>query len=459
MVLFMTNEHIFRAYDIRGIVNKDLSPEIIMKASAIFANIIQERGGTAVAASGDVRASTPALLYAAISGIISSGLDVIFTYPLPIPVFNYFVWSRKNLDGGAFITASHNPPEYNGIRFRYSDGTGFSDDNRIVKERYLNNIIKFADWTEYGQIKSLPPTDILDNYLNFIANKIHPPQNPMKIALDGMYGAANLIIHRMFELYKHKTLSIHAIPNGSFPLGMPDPLHGNTSAIKEVTITNKADLGIAYDGDGDRAAFFDSKGRLIPAEFIGLYLAEKLLRPNDTIVYNVMCSSIIKRVAEDLGLKTVESKVGDVFVAEVAKKHNAKICVEESYHFFLPIYGFYYDDSIMTSIVVANLMSNDGLTGEKLFEKYGPIYTIRENIPVNEAKKFEIIEKFAKWAEENYSEISTIDGVKIYLDNGSFLARPSNTEPLIRVMADADSEAHAREILSKFSRKLKEFMT
>jgi len=453
----MMPEHIFRAYDIRGIVGKDLFPDIILRCSAIFANIISERGGKKVAVGGDVRLSTPSLIYAATSGIIATGLDVMFYYPLPIPVFNFSVWTNKNLDGGAYITASHNPPEYNGIRFRHGDGTGFSVENTEIKRRYLRNMIKFVSWDKYGNASPVHVNDIIDEYISFAFSIVPPPETHLKVVLDGKHGSSNVVAPKIFNQF-HTTLMVNGVIDGSFPTGMPDPLHGDVTLICDVIKSTNANLGVAYDGDGDRAAFFDEKGRIIPAEIIGLFLAENLLKSGDVIVYNVMCSSILKRKAEEMGFRTVECRVGDVFVAEAAKKHEAKLCVEESYHFFLPIFGFYYDDSILTSIVTANLLSRQQRKVSEIYDEYGHIHVIRENIPVDDKVKFHVIDKFKEWASQNYDNVSTLDGVKIYLDRASFLARPSNTEPLIRIMAEGENAEEVARYLKYFKKKIIDLM-
>ncbi len=451
-------EHIFRAYDIRGIVGKDLFPDIISKCSTIFANIIKENGGERVAISGDVRLSTPSFIHAAISGVISAGVDVEYYYPLPIPVFNFSLWRRKNIHGGAYVTASHNPPEYNGIRFRHEDGTGFSVENREIRNRFYAGNISYAGWDSFGEVQAKPHEEVINEYVSFTLEKVPAPDKKLKVVIDGKFGASNLVTPKLFGS-THELILINGTIDGTFPSGMPDPLHGDVSLIENTVRATHSDIGIAYDGDGDRAAFFDEKGKRLPAEIIGLFLAEQLLKSGDVIVYNVMCSSILRRKAEEMGFKAVECKVGDVFVAETAKMVNAKLCVEESYHFFVPMYGFYYDDSIFTSILVTNLLANTNKKLSDIREMYGSIYVIRENVPVDDKTKFDIIKKFEEWVIQNYSDVSTLDGVKIYLENASFLARPSNTEPLIRLVAEGENKDIVMNTLKTFKQKILEIIS
>ncbi|MEX0568714.1 MAG: hypothetical protein Q6363_006085, partial [Candidatus Njordarchaeota archaeon] len=257
----MLPEHIFRAYDIRGIVGKDLFPDIITKCSTIFANIISEKGGKHIAISGDVRLSTPSFIHAAVSGVTSAGIDATFYYPLPIPVFNFSIWTN-NIDGGAYITASHNPPEYNGIRFRHSDGTGFAEENQEIKKRFFANEIDIKKWDLFGSVYIGSVDNVVLDYISYAINTLPPPERTLKIVIDGKFGAANIVSPELFSLNNHKLLLLNSVLDGSFPGGMPDPLHGDTTLIRQIMQSTKADIGIAYDGDGDRAAFFDEKGRL-----------------------------------------------------------------------------------------------------------------------------------------------------------------------------------------------------
>lgn len=454
----MKFKHIFRAYDIRGIVGKDIFPDVVLRISTIFANMISEEGGKNIAVSGDIRISTPSFIHAIISGIMAAGLDVYLTHPLPMPVFCHFVWRRKYIHGGAYVTASHNPPQYNGIRFRRGDGTGFTKENIEIERRFFADMIKFAEWHQSGELKIIPNRKAITEYIEFVKAKIPEPSRKISVVIDGRCGAANLVSPKLFASFGHKVIAINSVIDGTFPIGLPDPLHGDVSQIRSLVAEAKIP-GVSYDGDGDRAAFFDEKGRMVPAEIIALFIAENLLKANDKLVYNTMCSSILKKKAEEMGFRTIECRVGDTFTAEAVKMHNAKLGVEESYHFFLPIYGFYYVESIMVSALVVNLLANSGKTLADIYDHYGPIHTIRLNIEVDEEVKFKVVEKFKEWALSKYSDVSTIDGVKIYLENGSFLARPSNTEPLIRIVADGESRSIAEEVLRKFTKKLREIIS
>ncbi len=447
-------ETIFRAYDIRGIFGKTLLPDIVSKIGTIFANIIKEWGGKKVGVSGDGRISTPALLHAATAGIVAGGIDVVMYEQLPISVFYFTIWKDNDLDGGAYITASHNPPEWNGIRFRKNDGTGFVEENKEIKKRFFKNMIKWVSWNEIGVIIKRGAEDAISDYIEFVSKVPVQPVSKLKVVIDTMNGIGGLLIPRLFRK-KHDVITLNAQVDGSFPCGSPDPVHADLSNLCNVVINAKADVGVAFDGDADRAVIVDDKGRIVPAEVIGILLARNLLKPGDIVVHTPECSSILRDKLEEMGIKTVETRVGDVFVARAAKENNAKLGVEGSYHFFLPIYGFYYDDAILASYVTASILTEENKSLSKLFDEIGYYHVIRENIPVDDVIKWKVMEKLKDKVLREYSNVSTIDGVKIYLEGASILIRPSNTEPVIRMLTEAKSKEVVRDLHKRFKKMLK----
>ncbi len=444
---------IFRAYDIRGIFGKTLSPDIIARAAAIFANIIKEWGGKKAFISGDGRTSTKLFIHAAAAGIVSAGIDVVMFDSLPISTFYFAVWKSEEADGGAYVTASHNPPEWNGIRFRKNDGTGFAEENKEIRDRFFRNEIKWAEWDEVGTIITGDREEVINNYLDFVWNTPLQPNDSLRVVLDTMNGIGGIVIPRMFSKY-HEIIVLNGQVDGTFPSGSPDPVHSDLKNLRKVIEAVRGDIGIAFDGDADRAVILDERGRVVPAEVIGVLLARNLLKPGDTVVYNAECSSLLREKLEEMGIKAIETRVGDVFVARAAKEHNAKIGVEGSYHFFLPLYGFYYDDAMLTSYTIASIITKENKPLGKLYDEIGTYYVLRENIPVDDVIKWSVIEKLKEKILSKFSDVSTIDGVKVYLEGASILIRPSNTEPVIRMMTESRKKDKLTEIHKEFKKML-----
>lgn len=445
-------EHIFRAYDIRGIFSKDLFPHTALEASAIFGNLIQEREGKLVGVAGDGRQTTQPLINAVVSGIASSGLNVKQCEALPIPVFNFTIW--QYLDGGAYVSASHNPPEWNGIRFRKGDGTGFSKENQIVKERFLNNRIDWASWNATGKILSKTAKKALTQYSTFIHEQGFMFDENLQIVVDTRNGVGGAIVPNLYGENLTVT-SLHGNIDPKFEVGSPDPVHGNVRETQDIVRKHDFDGGVIFDGDADRAVLVDEKGDIVPAEVMAILMARELLNPGDTVVYNVSCSSIIKDKLEEEKINTIESKVGDVFVSEALKEHNAQLGVEGSYHFFLPKFGFFYDDAIFFTYALFSLLSRLEKPISQLVDAIGTYPVTKSNIKVRDAQKPQVMEKLREKLGKEY-EIKTIDGLKVYLHQGNVLIRPSNTEPVIRIRTEWKRESALTDIHKKFKKMVME---
>lgn len=445
-------EHIFRAYDIRGVFSKDLFPHTVLEASTIFGNLIKEKGAKTIGVSGDGRKTTPLLREAVASGIASAGVDVKKYEHLPIPVFNFKVW--KDLDAGAFITASHNPPEWNGVRFRREEGTGFSKENKLIKERYLNDETSWADWNQTGNIVTGEYTDVLNQYSRFVQNQGFTFEKELKILVDPRNGMAGTIAPHLYGNHAN-VVSVNSHLDPEFESGSPDPVHGDISHTVDLVQTHDFDCGVIFDGDSDRSVLVDENGDRVPAEVMAIILAREVLDPGDTVVYNVSCSSILKDILEEENINTVECRVGDVFVAEALKEHNAQMGVEGSYHFFLPKYGFLYDDAIFFTYAVLSALSHKDKPLSQLVEEIGTYPIAKSNIQVSEENKPKVMEKLTTKLEDKY-EINTIDGLKIYLEEGNILIRPSNTEPVIRIRTEWKDENELNETHKRFEKMITE---
>jgi len=445
-------EHIFRAYDIRGVVGENLFPDVISKASTIFANIIEEQGGKNIAISGDGRLSTQMLINAISAGITAAGLNAILLDTLPITTFYYALWTNKDFDGGAYVTASHNPPQWNGVRFRKNDGTGFSKENVEIKRRFFDGKIKWAQWKHVGTITQMDGSRIIRDYMNFVIKKAPTQERRLDIILDTKNGIAGKVVPYLMSR-NNNVITLNANVDGTFPSGSPDPVDGDISNTVEIVKANKNAIGMVFDGDGDRVVILDEKGRRVPPEIVGIFLARELLKSGDVVVYNAECASIIKKKLEEMGIKAIETRVGDVFVAESAKRNNAKLGIEGSYHIFLPIYGFYYDDAIFAAYLFSILIANKRKKVSEIYDEIGHFYVLRENFEVPDKIKWDVVSKLAEFYEKKY-ETNTIDGVKVYLERGSVLIRPSNTEPVIRMMTEADNEEVLTELHKEFRKDL-----
>ena len=442
-------KHIFRAYDIRGIIGNDLTAQIVAKIGVSFGTYVGK--GKSILVGYDARTSSVMIKNAVISGLLDTGINVYEVGLLPIPLINFYTW-KHGFDGAVVITASHNPPEYNGIRFRRPDGTGFSKENEEVANIFLKNELKHAPWNMLGELFSLDTSSVIESYASFVTNNI-TVKNKLTAFVDPGNGAASFVGPYLFRKVGVKVIAINSFFDGTFPARPSNPLKINKDLMRELIVDSGADFGVAYDGDGDRAVFFDEKGSMIAPEKAGIIFGKYLLAKSDKkdIVANISCSMILEEALSAEGASVHVSKVGDVFVAEKIKEVDAILGVESSAHYFFPYYGFLYDDAIFGSLLMAEILSNSEETLSTMV-KHLPTYPTKSlNIECRDDLKFMVVKKLHQIliTKENLT-LSLLDGLKIIFSNGWILIRPSNTEPLIRVTIEGHNESVVSDIEKKY---------
>ncbi len=445
-------EHIFRAYDIRGIYNQDLTPETVTRIGIAFGTLLNGEG--TIAMGKDVRTSSTAIEQALTAGITSTGANVELLGTLPIQVTNWATW-QGNYKAGIVITASHNPPEYNGIRFRRCDGTGYIDiENQEVKKIFYRGNFKLAKWNKIGKTNQVDTENIIQNYVEFALKHVQP-ERKIKVVLDLGNGAATYVAPKLFKEAGCEVITLNETPDGTFPGRTPDPLEDPLNDLKETVVREKADLGVAFDGDGDRAIMVDNLGRKVQTEKAGIIMAKYLLQKRKgKIVANISCSMIIEEELSKIGGEVVRCRVGDVFVAKAAKENNAIFGVEISAHYFLPIFGFYFDDAILASLLMTEILSKTERKLSQLLDEI-PTYPIKRiNVPCPDKIKFKITEQLKKDLIKEGYKVDATDGVKVIFEDAWVLIRPSNTEPKIRITVEARTEDKVNNLLKIYSKKI-----
>ncbi|MHA1505970.1 MAG: phosphoglucosamine mutase [Candidatus Asgardarchaeia archaeon] len=446
-------EHVFRAYDVRGVIGKELTPEVIARIGVAYGNFIKGSGEVAIAK--DTRTSGNMVEGALISGLVSTGISVERLGILPIPTLNYHVMSSE-LVGGIMITASHNPPEYNGIRFRRADGTGYTEENVKIKELFFSDL-EYKEWNEQGNVYFTDRDEVVHDYIDFVLSE-NEFEGEMTVVLDCGNGTSAVVAPRLFREAGFKVITLNSNMDGTFPGRESDPVKGDLGPLVSTVKSSGAEFGVAYDGDSDRAVFVDDAGNIWAPEESAIlmirYLFEKGFKKR--VVANVSCSMIVEEEVKRLGGEVFFSKVGDVFVSKVASEKDATLGVESSAHFFFPCFGFKYDDAIFASILMAKIVSE---YGTKLSEVYKtiPKYVYKKfNVECPDKKKFKVVEKMKEYFEERGEEVLTLDGVKVSYTDGWVLARPSNTEPIIRIVVEGKTNEFVEEKRKEVMRVLEE---
>ena len=442
------SQDIFRAYDIRGVYGEELDANIGERVGLAFGNFLAKNNDKGAVSIGcDARVSSPELQEAVATGISKAGFDVDVIGMVPIPVANFTTWKANSTSNpylaGVYITASHNPAEYNGIRFRHPDGTGYTEGNIEIKRIFFEDELIESDAS--GKINTLSTDDVLETYVNFVSDKVGSIEG-MRVALDPGNGVGCVIIEKLFQEFGAETHSINNEPDGTFPNRPSEPAPKNLSDLISIMDKGDYDLGIAFDGDADRCVFIDNRARAVSAEKIGIITSKSLIKPgSNKVLAGVPCSMILEDEIPKIGGELIWIRVGDVFVCEELKKHNAAIAMEISAHFFAPgLTEFIFDDPLIFSLKLAEHVSNTDLTLADLSDEI-PSYPYEElKFKCLDSIKFKVNEQLEKTFLGMGYKVETIDGVKIWLDRGWVLLRPSNTQPVIRMFVEAkDSESLA----------------
>jgi|Deesub1362B_J571_1020462.scaffolds.fasta_scaffold00259_31 phosphomannomutase/phosphoglucomutase len=446
-------EYIFRAYDVRGVFNVDVTAEAAARIGMAFGTFLGGEGRVLVAR--DPRVTSEIFERAFSSGLASTGIDVYLTGMVPIPVAN-FATARHSYDAGAYITASHNPPEYNGVRFRHGDGTGYTKENAEVKEIFFNGEFKLAKWGDVGEIVELSPRQTLREYEDYLLSRLKL-ERELKVVLDAGNGAAGVIAPYIFRKAGAKVTTLNAQPDGTFPGRKSEPNAESLADLARVVSSIDAAFGAGYDGDADRVVFVDDLGRVVQTEKVGIIIAREILREKGggVVIANVECSQIVEEEISKHGGEVRRVRVGDVFVCEAIKQHGAVFAMETSAHYFYP--DFYpFDDPILVSLKLASILSQRGEKLSQLVDEIPSYPKLHKNFPCDDRIKFQVMEKIIQSLKEKGYTLDMTDGARVVLEDGWALLRPSNTSPLIRASIEATSEERVQELLRLVEREFEE---
>jgi phosphomannomutase len=408
----------FRAYDVRGVYGTEVTEELVERVGSAFGSCF-DRGN--ISLGRDSRISGPRLQKAFIKGVLSTGCNIQSYGIIPIPVLSYITW-KECLDAAAYISASHNPAKYNGIRFRTGDGYGMLYKETKMMEYYSEG--KFLKGN--GSQSEKDPTAALDRYGDYVSEKLNI-QKKLNVVLDFGNGSA-CSTGPIYEKAGINVIKVNETIDGEFPGRGPSPTEESLQEASMIIAATKADFGVGFDPDADRGLIVDDLGRIVPPEKVAIIIAKRRYKPGDLIISGFDCSMILERELEPEGFKIKRERVGDVFIANRVKNSGAVLGVERSAHFFLPEFQ-YSDDPFAMSLVLGEIISE----GEKLSTLADeiPDYPYKQiSIRLNEGPAGVMLRLKDALAA---MQPNTLDGLKITTDSYSVLIRPSNTEPILRL--------------------------
>ena len=444
--------HIFRAYDVRGLYNQDITPQVHFRIGVAFGMFILQKnfslGHDFVYVSFDVRQTSSMLSHAFTAGLLSTGVNVEFSgTPLQFGACLFSAW-RQGAYATAFITASHLPPDWNGVKFYYGSGVGFSEeDNMTIRDFFLSDKLlpTSVSWNSVGQIKI---KNLEHEYIKFLSDHFKI-MKPLKVVVDCGNGAACLSAPAVLKSIGIDVDSLFCDVDPSFPNRPSEPNESSLKLLTQKVKESSADFGVGFDGDGDRAVIVDDLGRVIQSDLTGLILAQFMLPKSpktNRVIINMECSLAIEKELQARGAKVDRIQVGHTYLTAAAQRHpDTLIGIESSGHMVFP--GIYlFDDAMIIPLMLAEILSTQNNTLSTIVDQLPKLSTRKVAVPTPDLIKFDVIDNLLQNMRTEYSNINDIDGIGISLDEDSWvLIRASNTSPKIRIIAEGKSGDHAEK--------------
>jgi phosphomannomutase len=428
---------IFKAYDVRGLYPSEIDEAGVRQIGRGFAVYL---GANTVGVSRDMRLSSPALSAAFIDGVRAQGTNVV-DYGMLGTDQLYYAVANDRLDGGAQITASHNPKQYNGIKMVRSEALPLSGDAGIGQIRDM--IAQGALPPEAAARGSLTSRDIMQEYVDKILSFIDVGAiRPFNVVLDGGSGMAGKVAPLLFDRLPCRVTSLCMEVDGTFPNHEANPLlEENRADITAAVLREKADVGIAWDGDADRCFFIDGSGEFISGDFVTALLAEAFLlkTPGATIIYDLRASHAVKDVVARYGGRALMNRVGHAFIKQRMRQEDGTFAGEVTGHYYFKDY-YYADNGFIPALLVLELMSKKGLSLRDLLAPLRERYFISGEINTKLASMDQMPGVLAA-VEKQYADaaLARIDGISVDYPTWHFNVRGSNTEPLVRLNLEAES--------------------
>ncbi len=444
------NPTIFRAYDVRGTYPDQLNRDVVGALGQAIGTYAKQRGQSTVVTARDGRLSGPDLQDALNQGLIRAGIDVIDVGMVPTPVL-YFAALTLGTGSGVMVTGSHNPPDYNGFKMMIGGHTLYGDDITGLYDAIESDSLVVGEG-------SISEADALIPYLKQITGDVQL-KKPLKIAVDCGNGVAGVCAEALFKQLGCDVVPLYVEIDGTFPNHHPDPSKPkNLVDVITAVKTQHCDVGLAFDGDGDRVGVITEHGELIFADRLMMLLSEDVLSRNAgaTIIYDVKCSRHLGPVIKRAGGEPLMWKTGHSLVKAKMKETGALLAGEMSGHIFFKERWLGFDDGLYTAARLLEIFAKSDQRVSVLFEAIpDDVSTPELNIKVPDTEKFAIVERVASIIQAEGLPLSTIDGVRVDLESGWGLIRCSNTTPNLVLRFEAESTEALETIQSTMLTALK----
>jgi phosphomannomutase/phosphoglucomutase len=447
------NEHIFREYDIRGVVGKDLTDETVYDIARAVGTFYASNGVRRASIGRDARESSPPFSQIMARGLNETGCDVLDVGMVPTPVLYYTLFT-EDVDAGVMITGSHNPADNNGFKISLGKGTIFGEQIAEIKQIALSRRFAAGSGTTRER-------DVLDGYSDTIRSGIEPGPRRLKVVVDGGNGMGGFLAVPLYRQMGCEVVELFCEPDSRFPNHHPDPtvVENMRFAIKAVE-EHAADFAIAFDGDADRIGVVDESGRIIWGDQLMIIFSRDILkqRPGATFISEVKCSQLLFDDIAGRGGNAIMWKVGHSLIKSKMKQTGAAMAGEMSGHLFFADRYFGYDDAIYAGARLIEVMSKTGGPLSGLLADLPPTVNTPEiRVDCPDAKKFGVVGALTEQFRATHKVID-VDGARILFEHGWGLVRASNTQPVVVLRFEADSPAHLAEIRREVEARLEEMI-
>jgi phosphomannomutase len=432
------DQKIFKAYDIRGTYPDQLNEEVAYKVGGALVEYLSPKN---VAVGRDMRLSSPKLHEGLTRGILEAGCDVIDIGLVSTDCL-YFAVGRFGYDAGVMITASHNPPEYNGFKMCRKEAVPLSGEAGIDQ---IKTLVLKGDFSPPQKLGTIEKHDVESAYIQHLLSFVDKDKiKPFKMVVDAGNGMAGKIIPKLFSHLRCKVIPMFFELDGSFPHHLASPIEPeNIAPLRERVLAEKADLGAAFDGDADRMFLVDEKAQPLGGDMVTALVAKNLLKRGKgaTILYNLICSKAVPQIIESSGGKAVRTRVGHALIKPLMKKHNAIFGGEHSGHFYFRN-NWFADSGLIALLVCLELISEENKPLSALVKSTDPYFRSGE---IN--SRVTGIPQKLREIEKQYSsgKIDHLDGITVDFKDWWFNVRPSNTEPLVRLNIEATTKEKLEE--------------
>ena len=452
------NQYIFREYDIRGVYGKDINEEVSYLIGKAFGTKLKRLGKETTVVGYDNRYSSPSLEKNLVKGIVECGINVVRLGLVTTPMY-YYSWDLLDIHCGMMVTASHNPKDDNGFKFSYNGIHNAYGDSTMELYRMIEN----RDFISSESLGIIKEVDIKNDYIKMITSNINLGSRKLKVIYDCGNGTTSIVANQIFHAFQEQ---LEIIPlfnesDSSFPNHHPDPaVEENLSILKEKVKEYHADVGIAFDGDGDQVGIIDEQGKFLEIDKYMILIWRDLAKKNvaKKTFYDVKCSLALKEELDKLGVENEFYRTGNSYTKAKSVEGDYPFSGELSGHVFFRDKFNGYDDGIYAGLRLIEILSHTSKSITQLLEGISHYESTPEiKIPTPDEIKFQVIEKVKEYSLQRNYQILLVDGVKVFFEDGSALVRASNTGPNITTRFEARRKERLEEIKIEFMTLIEKF--